>query len=659
MTLGAQRPRPLETMKPPTARAFALSLFTCLAFANQPLAAQTVLADDIGPTHLGGDDGAITPNGQYGIIRENTLQTSARFYDMSTGALLTSVMSTGSTVSGVCQDAVVCTDTRAAVLGSSLMIFDLGLLPGNPLLAETSMGSRPRDLELTPDGTLLAVRGGHETPGPGPRMAIFDMNTGQELASTPGAPPDYPSSRHSFDVDSVSVTNDHAVFTSVVYINDTPTTRVTIFDLHPAGGGNPQVVYETRRADGSDQFGAPHDVAISPDGTHAAVRSELEVACYALSDAQSTQLWKARLAGSPGPFGNSALDSIEMSDTRIATISRQSNPQHPIGAQVDVFDMAGAQGFDRVLGDPHDLALDAKGQNLLVRTHLRLFHYDVGGWTPGSNLNPQSTAITLAGSHTSWGAGLDSVAVSGTRVVSLVRDNNDTNVYVHDFGSGTLQEIGLYLMPDRPSDLAITPSGDRCVVSGLASVSVIDMNTGEASLAHELGSSGWWPWCDGVVVNESHALAFGLITPNFAGWTSIIDLFDQPTNYCTSTPNSTGQSATIYANGSASVLTNDLQLWAEGLPVGQVGQFFYGSMAQSTPLGNGFLCLTGSPARFPLTPTFGIGVATQVVDNQALPIGGGSITAGTTWRFQFVYRDVAGGGSGFNLTDGLEILFGL
>jgi hypothetical protein len=37
--------------------------------------------------------------------------------------------------------------------------------------------------------------------------------------------------------------------------------------------------------------------------------------------------------------------------------------------------------------------------------------------------------------------------------------------------------------------------------------------------------------------------------------------------------------------------------------------------------------------------------------------GVGQISAGDTWNFQFWYRDPSAGASGFNLSDGLSIVF--
>lgn len=160
-----------------------------------------------------------------------------------------------------------------------------------------------------------------------------------------------------------------------------------------------------------------------------------------------------------------------------------------------------------------------------------------------------------------------------------------------------------------------------------------------------------------MAIDDAHAFAFGIGDPYQSGWVSVVSLFDTPASYCVGAPNSVGDGARIHATGSASVAANDLGLWATSVPAGQFGVFFYGADADATPFGNGMLCVGGSLYHLPPTRVNDQGVAGTLVDFGALPTGG-MIVPGSTWRFQFQYRDLAGGGTLFNLSDGLEILFG-
>ena len=51
------------------------------------------------------------------------------------------------------------------------------------------------------------------------------------------------------------------------------------------------------------------------------------------------------------------------------------------------------------------------------------------------------------------------------------------------------------------------------------------------------------------------------------------------------------------------------------------------------------------------------GTASLPFDNTAPPNPSGQVAVGETWNFQFLYRDLAGGGALFNLTDGLGVTF--
>lgn len=131
--------------------------------------------------------------------------------------------------------------------------------------------------------------------------------------------------------------------------------------------------------------------------------------------------------------------------------------------------------------------------------------------------------------------------------------------------------------------------------------------------------------------------------------------------YCAATPNSTGSPAGLTTSGSASVGANDLVLEVRDVPAGQFGIFFYGPQESSTPFGNGILCVNpGGVGLFRLTPPVtadATGLATRALDVTDPPEASGQIESGSTWSFQFWYRDPGGGGSFFNLSDALRITF--
>ncbi|MFT4539363.1 MAG: hypothetical protein ACI841_003018 [Planctomycetota bacterium] len=127
------------------------------------------------------------------------------------------------------------------------------------------------------------------------------------------------------------------------------------------------------------------------------------------------------------------------------------------------------------------------------------------------------------------------------------------------------------------------------------------------------------------------------------------------TNFCVSTPNSSGSGAMISGTGSASVASNDLSLRAEPVP-NQPGLFFYGPMQSQLTFGNGFRCIGGTVGRLAVTGAAG-GVLSHDLDITDPPSGATTITLGSTWNFQAWFRDPLGGGQSFNLSNGLELNF--
>jgi len=132
-------------------------------------------------------------------------------------------------------------------------------------------------------------------------------------------------------------------------------------------------------------------------------------------------------------------------------------------------------------------------------------------------------------------------------------------------------------------------------------------------------------------------------------------------NYCQAGPNSVGAGMLIAGLGSPSLMANDLWLTAAGGPLGnQFGVFFYSPAQTMVPFGNGFLCVSTPLHR--LNPPVVIqssGTAVRPVNYTLPPMdsGEGQVLAGSSWNFQFWYRDPAGGGAGYNLSDGLHVSF--
>ena len=129
-------------------------------------------------------------------------------------------------------------------------------------------------------------------------------------------------------------------------------------------------------------------------------------------------------------------------------------------------------------------------------------------------------------------------------------------------------------------------------------------------------------------------------------------------SYCQTAPNSAGPGAVITANGSLSLANDDFTLSVMGAALSEAGIFYYGPDILMVPFGDGWRCIGGATTRlFPVQGTGPSGVVSYDVDlgNPSQPAG--LIEAGTTWRFQFWYRDPLFGGAGFNLSDAVSVTF--
>ena len=130
-------------------------------------------------------------------------------------------------------------------------------------------------------------------------------------------------------------------------------------------------------------------------------------------------------------------------------------------------------------------------------------------------------------------------------------------------------------------------------------------------------------------------------------------------NFCQALSNSTGLAAHISANGACSVAANAFVLSAAHVP-NTTGVFLYGANqvngGAGVPFYDGFRCVGTGPIHRLRPAVVANNVVTYAVDFTALPATA-AITAGSTWHFQYWFRDPAAGASGANLSDALTVTF--
>ena len=130
--------------------------------------------------------------------------------------------------------------------------------------------------------------------------------------------------------------------------------------------------------------------------------------------------------------------------------------------------------------------------------------------------------------------------------------------------------------------------------------------------------------------------------------------------------NSTGEGAHLYFTGTHGLAADDLVLHGEHLPPSVFAILFMGSGRTLVPFGDGLRAVDDrGPGlfRYPVQATTPGGGMTQgpgIAAYSCLQFPPtGCISAGSSWNFQGWYRDRHGPcGSGFNTTNGVEVVFG-
>lgn len=132
-------------------------------------------------------------------------------------------------------------------------------------------------------------------------------------------------------------------------------------------------------------------------------------------------------------------------------------------------------------------------------------------------------------------------------------------------------------------------------------------------------------------------------------------------NYCQAVEGSGGQAAHIGSSGSFSLGTgaNPFVLVVNGVPAAPAsfGMFTYGSVQTNVPFANGTLCISPfTPGIHRMTPQ-SLGLGSVTLSSLTHPEQFTQITPGSSWNFQFWYRDPTAGGANFNLSDALHVDF--
>jgi hypothetical protein len=613
-----------------------------------PAAAQfTSFADR---SNLGIDDVEITPDGRHAVARTTAAATETLIVDLTTGQLVYSTSASAQVLGeGPANDAVAVTDARALTLGSRAQLIDL-TTPLPTLITEIDFGFRARDVEVTPDGRLAVVRGGSRFGGSGASGTfVVDLVNGAILLNAPSEPPGI---NAELGNDLVAVTMDHGV--TLAIDPNSGDTSVLVVELNPAAGGGPRIVLDTLPIE--QLAGRPMDVAASPDGQFATVRSEDEVVLVRL-DGTNTRI-ERRFSSFPGPttpFLETSFDTVVMTDSVWATITL-GDPNTAAG-YLNVQDRAGTNWFALLNGSPRDLTVTPDGRTLLVHTGRRIYEFDLGNLPAGGGGLPVTNSRPFAATHAGIYAGLDSVVCTDEVAAVIAPSGGTTRLRLYDLTAGPAPTL-IYAdqLDGWPVDVDLTPDGDFIVVSSWNRYLVVDVRTLQPRLEVETGLSGWFPWCDGVALHPQQAAAFGLGIANGVGWIDTVDLVSRETFSCDSLANSTGSTGELFALGSTRVNENDLELHARRLPPGSAGLFVLGDASQASPFGGGVLCVGGALIRLGVQVTSAAGTATELVDITQLPPVGGGVVAGSTWYAQFVHRDLPQSG-GLNLTNSSALLF--
>jgi hypothetical protein len=255
---------------------------------------------------------------------------------------------------------------------------------------------------------------------------------------------------------------------------------------------------------------------------------------------------------------------------------------------------------------------------------------------------------------------LATVSDSGTNELVLVRQL-EPSVFAlpqyHD--TGGIHPVGI-LLHDFDLDTWTDVATVNSVSNTLAVLRNVGGNLAGAQIQPLLGPASDFVTCGDLDGNHYADL---VCTNDGGNSVSVLrNLRTNPGSYCSTSPNSVGPGARMGSRGLPSLSTNEFALEVSGAPRFVFGLFFYGRVPQEIPFQSGNLCIRPPLVRLgPPVPTTRYGTMVRRLDLEATS-GPTAITAGSTWNFQFWYRDAAfapGVAGTTNLSDGWRVVFDL
>lgn len=165
----------------------------------------------------------------------------------------------------------------------------------------------------------------------------------------------------------------------------------------------------------------------------------------------------------------------------------------------------------------------------------------------------------------------------------------------------------------------------------------------------------WTVRVDGDDVNTNPVTGGPTNVTDFALWVTGVTggaPCPEPSPVCQTSPNSVGPGAMIGWFGSYVLARNDFHLITSGCPPNSFGLYFYGQNPTLVPFGNGFRCVGNPLTRLGIIQADPSGNAVWNMNFVGTPV-----QLGQTWYFQYWYRNPAGGGAGFNLSNALRATF--